>query len=275
MGPVGVGPGLCPISTRSERCRTRRIPGPCSPITCSLDGVPAAVCQRSFLKRDGGSCRRTRACAPGVVRERVLARRRRSTARYVPIDSGLCFSTISVTVGAGLCRGPGGGARRAGDSARAVLRRARSWATGDLDRGTRLRRVGSGRAAFRPRDDPRHREGGMALVASLAPKPWPENAGNGGHVHFSLWEGERNRFYDGARADGLSDDARSFMAGVWPRTPSRALRAYGAELQLVPPDRPRSTGPARSSAGASTTARRRSASPRRSAAPRKRRRTPS
>ena len=49
------------------------------------------------------------------------------------------------------------------------------------------------------------------LVASLAPKPWPENAGNGGHVHFSLWEGERNRFYapDGLRELGA---ARSWPA---------------------------------------------------------------
>ena len=28
------------------------------------------------------------------------------------------------------------------------------------------------------------------LVASLAPKPWPDNAGNGGHIHFSLWDGD-------------------------------------------------------------------------------------
>src|SRR6201987_2931679 len=57
------------------------------------------------------------------------------------------------------------------------------------------------------------------LVASLAPKPWPENAGNGGHVHFSLWEGERNRFYDGDAPDGLSGDARSFIAGVLAHLP--------------------------------------------------------
>ena len=59
------------------------------------------------------------------------------------------------------------------------------------------------------------------LVASLAPKPWPDNAGNGCHVHFSLWEGERNRFYDGARPDGLSEHGR------WRSSPacSRTCRA--------------------------------------------------
>ena len=28
------------------------------------------------------------------------------------------------------------------------------------------------------------------VVASLAPKPWPEGAGNGGHIHFSVWDAE-------------------------------------------------------------------------------------
>jgi len=52
------------------------------------------------------------------------------------------------------------------------------------------------------------------LVASLAPKPWPDNAGNGCHIHFSLWDGDRNAFYDESAPDGLSGVARSFIAGV-------------------------------------------------------------
>src|SRR5262249_41311704 len=43
---------------------------------------------------------------------------------------------------------------------------------------------------------------------------WPENAGNGCHIHFSVWDGDRNAFYDGAAPDGLSQIARSFIAGV-------------------------------------------------------------
>jgi glutamine synthetase len=59
------------------------------------------------------------------------------------------------------------------------------------------------------------------LVASLAPKPWPENAGNGGHMHFSLWdvEQDRNRFHDSAADDRLSAEARSFIAGVLDHLP--------------------------------------------------------
>jgi glutamine synthetase len=55
----------------------------------------------------------------------------------------------------------------------------------------------------------------LELLASLAPKPWPDTAGNGQHIHFSLWEGARNRFYD----DGLSALARAFIAGLLEHLP--------------------------------------------------------
>src|SRR5207248_10245318 len=47
------------------------------------------------------------------------------------------------------------------------------------------------------------------------PKPWPQDVGNGGHIHFSLWDREgRNAFYDPAAADCLSQLGRQFLAGV-------------------------------------------------------------
>src|SRR5205807_6938964 len=59
------------------------------------------------------------------------------------------------------------------------------------------------------------------LVASLAPKPWPENAGNGCHIHFSLWDSDAqwNRFHDASAPDLLSAEARSFIAGVLAHLP--------------------------------------------------------
>jgi glutamine synthetase len=59
------------------------------------------------------------------------------------------------------------------------------------------------------------------LYASLAPKPFPDQAGNGAHVHFSLWDGTgRNVFYDRAAPDGLSQAGRQFMAGVLEHLPA-------------------------------------------------------
>ncbi|MDZ4716990.1 MAG: glutamine synthetase family protein [Roseiflexaceae bacterium] len=59
------------------------------------------------------------------------------------------------------------------------------------------------------------------LVASLAPKPFADQAGNGAHIHFSLWDAnDRNLFYDSTAADGLSLIGRQFMAGVLAHLPA-------------------------------------------------------
>ncbi|SRR5579884_281343 len=52
------------------------------------------------------------------------------------------------------------------------------------------------------------------LLASFAPKPFANQAGNGCHIHFSLWSGGHNVFHNPAAEYGLSDMARQFMAGV-------------------------------------------------------------
>lgn len=59
------------------------------------------------------------------------------------------------------------------------------------------------------------------LIASLAPKPWPDVAGNGAHIHFSLWdrEGIRNLFYDPAGRFGLTQIAERFVAGILSHLP--------------------------------------------------------
>jgi glutamine synthetase len=51
--------------------------------------------------------------------------------------------------------------------------------------------------------------------ATFLPKPF-EKAGNGCHIHLSLWdpERERNLFYDADEQFGLSEIARGFVAGV-------------------------------------------------------------
>ena len=66
--------GWCPTWTRSGCCRTRRTSGALLTDHIGLDGEPAAVCQRSFLKRMEARLRGARARAAGGVRERVLAR---------------------------------------------------------------------------------------------------------------------------------------------------------------------------------------------------------
>ncbi len=60
------------------------------------------------------------------------------------------------------------------------------------------------------------------LYASFAPKPWSDQAGNGCHIHFSVWNRDRtvNRFHDASRPYGLSALAKQFMAGVLDHLPA-------------------------------------------------------
>jgi glutamine synthetase len=59
------------------------------------------------------------------------------------------------------------------------------------------------------------------LAVSFAPKPWPDQPGNGCHLHFSAWDGDgANRFADPAGQFGLSELGRQFLAGVLHHLPA-------------------------------------------------------
>jgi glutamine synthetase len=62
------------------------------------------------------------------------------------------------------------------------------------------------------------------LIASFVPKIFPDKAGSGAHLHFSLWRGDRNRTADPRRPNALSAEARAFIAGVLQHLP--ALMAF-------------------------------------------------
>jgi len=58
------------------------------------------------------------------------------------------------------------------------------------------------------------------LAASFAPKPWPDQPGNGCHIHFSGWDrSSGNLFADPAGPYGLSETCRRFVAGVLDHLP--------------------------------------------------------
>jgi glutamine synthetase len=177
-----------------------------------LDGRPAPVCQRSFLKR-----MEARLAERGLVLrasfENEFSLAARVDGEYVPVDSGLCFSTIAMTASQDYVD----------DLAAALGAQGIPLEQYYAELGHGQQEISTGHApALQAADEQllvretiravatRH-----GLVASLAAKPWPENAGNGAHIHFSLWEGDRNRFYD----DGLSALARSFVAGVLAHLP--------------------------------------------------------
>src|SRR6058998_3855611 len=138
---------------------------------------------------------------------------------YLPIDSALCFSTIATTASQDYVDG----------LAAALEAQEIPLEQYYAELGHGQQEISTGHApALRAADEQllvRETIRGVAarhgLVASLAPKPWPDNAGNGGHVHFSLWDADANwnRFHDSSAPDLLSADARAFIAGVLAHLP--------------------------------------------------------
>ena len=126
---------------------------------CGLDGEPAPVCQRSFLKR-----MIARLAERGLTL-RVAFENEFSLARKVDdgptcrSTRGLCFSTIATTASQDYAAALVAALDTPEAAARAVLRRARPRPAGALDRA-RARAAGRRRAAAGARDDPRR--GGRA-----------------------------------------------------------------------------------------------------------------
>ena len=201
-----------------------------------LDGEPAPVCQRSFLKRMEARLAE-RGARLEVAFENEFSLAREADGGFEPIDSGLCFSTISATVAQDVIDDLVGALETQGIGLEQYY--------SELGHGQH--EISTPHApALRAADEQllvRETIRGVAsrhgLVASLAPKPWPDGAGNGCHIHFSLWdaEGGVNRFHDASAQDGLSAEARSFIAGVLEHLPGLcglAAPSFNSYRRIVP-----------------------------------------
>jgi glutamine synthetase len=200
-----------------------------------LDGTPAPQCPRSFLKRMTARLAERGATLEASF-ENEFSLAVRDEDGFVPIDSSLCFSTIGMTA-----------------SADYVDELVEALGDQGIDVEQYYAELGHGQQeistphapALRAADEQllvRETIRGVAalhgLVASLAPKPWLDGAGNGGHIHFSLWDDQGgNRFHDGSQPDRLSDEARSFIAGVLEHLPGLAALtapSFNSYHRIVP-----------------------------------------
>ena len=59
------------------------------------------------------------------------------------------------------------------------------------------------------------------LLRELCCRPWPNQPGNGCHIHFSLWDptGEHNLVHGEGRPHGISEFAEHFVAGLLDHLP--------------------------------------------------------
>ena len=59
----------------------------------------------------------------------------------------------------------------------------------------------------------------QGVFASFMPKPFSEYPGSGMHTHMSLFEGDKNAFYEAGAPYSLSKIGRSFVAGILEHAP--------------------------------------------------------
>src|SRR4029453_5823139 len=150
----------------------------------TLEGEPWAACPRPFLER-----RSERARAAGLILkaafENEFTLARREGDRYVPLDHSPCFSTIGMDSAAPVMV----------EIIEALLAQgvAPEQYYAELGPGQQelpVRFADALRAAdnqITVRETARAVALKHGLLASFAPKPFPDQAGNGSHIHFSLW----------------------------------------------------------------------------------------
>jgi glutamine synthetase len=200
-----------------------------------LGGAPEPTCPRDFLRRMESRLAATGlALRAGFENEYVLARER--AEGWEPIDRTPCFSTI----GAAAAQGHTDALLEALDAQSIEVEGCHAeggWGQNEIALAPR--------AGLRAADEQilvREALRGVAqasgLVASLAPKPFPEGAGSGLHLHLSLLAPDgANAFADRRDPEGLSPTARSFIAGLLDHLPALcALTApsAGSYRRLVP-----------------------------------------
>ena len=200
-----------------------------------LDGGPEATCARGFLRRmEARLAAADLALRAGFENEYSLARE--GGDGWEPIDRTPCFSAI--------------GAAAAQEHTDALLEALEAQgievegchAEGGPGQNEVSLAAGPGLRAADEQVLVREALRGVAraggLVASLAPKPFPDGAGNGVHVHLSLLTPDGgNAFADPGDPAGLSATARGFMAGLLDHLPALcALTApsAGSYRRLVP-----------------------------------------
>ena len=206
----------------------------------TLDRKPWGACQRGFLKRMiARAAAKEMTVQAALENEFALLRPDDpgEDGRPTPIDTGLCFSSISMTAAADVMDAMVAAFEQQGipiDSYYPEL--------GHGQHELPIRHAPVLRAADNQiwlRETVRGVAHQHGLLASLAPKPLPEQAGNSAHIHWSVWDpdGATNLFYDPNDTYNLSKLGYQFVAGVVDHIPGLlALTApsYNSYRRLQP-----------------------------------------
>jgi glutamine synthetase len=193
------------------------------------DGEPWAACPRTFLKQAIAELADAGYVLLAAFEPEFTLGRRTPTEhgpdRLVPIDDSLCYSAT--------------GFHAAHDFAIELLHALEAQGMRvehyypELGHGQQEVSIRPALALRAADNHVLYRETVLAVAmrrglwASLAPKPIPDQPGNGCHLHLSLWSGDRNVFHDPAGAYGLSNEGRWFIGGLLAHLPALTALTSG------------------------------------------------
>jgi glutamine synthetase len=186
---------------------------------CNNDGSPWEACPRSFLKRQIAACAASGFTVRAAFECEFTLATRNADGTYAPLDESLCFASVGMTTAA-----PVMDAIIAALEAQNIEVDQYYPELGHGQQELPIRHAPALAAADRQvffRDTVRNVAYQHSLYASLAPKPFPDQAGNGAHIHFSLWDktGKRNVMHDPTDKYGVSELGYQFIAGVLDHLP--------------------------------------------------------
>jgi glutamine synthetase len=186
----------------------------------TLDGAAWAACPRAFLKRQIDACARAGFSVRAAFECEFTLAVRKADGGFAPLDESLCFSTVGMTTAAAVMDD-----LVAALEAQGIEVEQYYPELGHGQQELSIRHAPALAAADRQvfyRETVRGVAYRHGLVASLAPKPFVDQAGNGGHIHFSLWDaaGRRSLMHDAKGRYGVSAIGYHFIAGVLEHLPA-------------------------------------------------------
>jgi len=182
-----------------------------------LDGKPWEACPRTFLKRMMARLTEQGMRAEAAI-EHEFYLAREENGKNVPADHSLCYSSTGLDDQAEVID--------------AILEALESEGVsielfhtelGPAQQELSIQRADVLRAADNVclvRETVRGVARSFNLLATFSPKPFPDQAGSGAHIHFSLWgnsgsqQAGKNLFYDPNQRGGLSQLGKYFIGGV-------------------------------------------------------------
>lgn len=185
----------------------------------TLAGQPWPACQRTFLRRVVNA-----ALDQGIrvqaAFEPEWSLARRADDGYVPADSSLCFSSIGFSTAAAVIDEVVAALESQGIDVEQYYPEL-----GHGQQELSIRHAEPIRAADNHilyRETVRNVVATQGFLASFAPKPWRDQAGNGCHLHLSAWDlaAGTNLFFDARDAYHLSDLGYRFIGGVLHHLPA-------------------------------------------------------